>query len=186
MREFLIIVNGVTYNLVNIFIVSYNIWKIFERCQTLLSMNIFKSISISLYISHWNIRKLLMKGQSMYMGGMVVVVPQPCPWISHHRIRPDGVGRGGQAALQTGFHPPVPYWLDGRLPDQLTPDKQTFRVERADSRWFILQNHRCFRALYTQCLLLLLLDDPEVTANLYCNFAILYWEGCVICSIYLR
>ena len=31
-----------------------------------------------------------------------------------------------------------------------------------------------------------LLSDPEVTANLYCNFAYLYWEGCVICSIYLR
>ena len=31
-----------------------------------------------------------------------------------------------------------------------------------------------------------LLGDPEVTVNLYCNFAYLYWEGCVICSIYLR
>ena len=31
-----------------------------------------------------------------------------------------------------------------------------------------------------------LLGDPEVTANLYCNFAYPYWEGCVICSIYLR
>ena len=30
------------------------------------------------------------------------------------------------------------------------------------------------------------LSGPEVTANLYCNFAYLYWEGCVICSIYLR
>ena len=30
------------------------------------------------------------------------------------------------------------------------------------------------------------LGDPEVTANLYCNFAYLYWKGCVICSIYLR
>ena len=30
------------------------------------------------------------------------------------------------------------------------------------------------------------LGDPEVTANLYSNFAYLYWEGCVICSIYLR
>ena len=30
------------------------------------------------------------------------------------------------------------------------------------------------------------LGDPEVTANLYCNFAYLCWEGCVICSIYLR
>ena len=27
---------------------------------------------------------------------------------------------------------------------------------------------------------------PEVTANLYCYFAYLYWEGCVNCSIYLR
>ena len=24
------------------------------------------------------------------------------------------------------------------------------------------------------------LYDPEITANLYCNFAYLYWEGCVI------
>ena len=31
-----------------------------------------------------------------------------------------------------------------------------------------------------------LLGDPEVTANLYCHFAYPYWEGCVICSIYLR
>ena len=30
------------------------------------------------------------------------------------------------------------------------------------------------------------LGDPEVTANLYCNFADLYWKGYVICSIYLR
>ena len=28
-----------------------------------------------------------------------------------------------------------------------------------------------------------ILGDPEVTANLYCNFAYPYWEGCVICSI---
>ena len=31
-----------------------------------------------------------------------------------------------------------------------------------------------------------ILGDLEVTANLYCNFVYLYWEGCVICSIYLR
>ena len=31
-----------------------------------------------------------------------------------------------------------------------------------------------------------ILGDPEVTENLYCDFAYLYWEGCVICSIYLR
>ena len=30
------------------------------------------------------------------------------------------------------------------------------------------------------------LSDPEVTANLYCNFAYQYWESCVICSIFLR
>ena len=30
-----------------------------------------------------------------------------------------------------------------------------------------------------------MLGDPEVTAILYCNFAFLYWEVCVICSIYL-
>ena len=34
--------------------------------------------------------------------------------------------------------------------------------------------------------LLLLLSGPEVTPNLYCNFAYMYWEGCVIRSIYLR
>ena len=33
---------------------------------------------------------------------------------------------------------------------------------------------------------LYVLGDPEVTANLHCDFAYLYWEGCVICSIYLR
>ena len=33
---------------------------------------------------------------------------------------------------------------------------------------------------------LILLSDPEVTANLYCNFAYLYGESCVICSINLR
>ena len=31
-----------------------------------------------------------------------------------------------------------------------------------------------------------LLGDPEVTANLHCNFPYPYWEGCVIYSIYLR
>ena len=31
-----------------------------------------------------------------------------------------------------------------------------------------------------------IVGDPEVTANLYCNFAHLYLEGYVICSIYLR
>ena len=31
-----------------------------------------------------------------------------------------------------------------------------------------------------------ILGDPEVTVNLYCYFAYPYWEGCVICSIYLR
>ena len=24
-----------------------------------------------------------------------------------------------------------------------------------------------------------ILGDPEITANLHCNFAYLYWEGCV-------
>ena len=33
---------------------------------------------------------------------------------------------------------------------------------------------------------LTVLGDPEVTAILYCNVAYPYWEGCVICSIYLR
>ena len=28
--------------------------------------------------------------------------------------------------------------------------------------------------------------DPEVTANLYCDFGYPYWEGCVICSTYSR
>ena len=31
-----------------------------------------------------------------------------------------------------------------------------------------------------------ILDDPDVTISLYCNFSYPYWEGCVICSIYLR
>ena len=31
-----------------------------------------------------------------------------------------------------------------------------------------------------------ILGDPEVTANLCCNFVYSYWEGCVICSMYLR
>ena len=30
-----------------------------------------------------------------------------------------------------------------------------------------------------------LLGDPEATANLYCNFAHPYWEGYVICSIFV-
>ena len=33
--------------------------------------------------------------------------------------------------------------------------------------------------------LFVLPGDQEVTANLYCNFAYLYWEGCVIFSIFL-
>ena len=31
-----------------------------------------------------------------------------------------------------------------------------------------------------------LLGGPEITANLYYNCTYLYWEGCMICSIYLR
>ena len=31
----------------------------------------------------------------------------------------------------------------------------------------------------------LVLGDPEITANMYCSFAYLYWEGCLICSIYI-
>ena len=31
-----------------------------------------------------------------------------------------------------------------------------------------------------------LLGALEITANLYCNCVQLYWEGCVISSIYLR
>ena len=31
----------------------------------------------------------------------------------------------------------------------------------------------------------ILLGDPEVTANMYSNSAYPYWEGCVICSAYL-
>ena len=30
------------------------------------------------------------------------------------------------------------------------------------------------------------LGAPEITAKLYCYCEHLYWEGCVICSIYLR
>ena len=26
----------------------------------------------------------------------------------------------------------------------------------------------------------------EITADLYCKYVYLYWEGCVICSTYLR
>ena len=32
----------------------------------------------------------------------------------------------------------------------------------------------------------ILLGNPEVTANLYCDFPYPYGEGCVICSIYSR
>ena len=35
-------------------------------------------------------------------------------------------------------------------------------------------------------LIWVILGDPEVTANLYRNFAYPNWEGYVICSIYLR
>ena len=30
------------------------------------------------------------------------------------------------------------------------------------------------------------LGASEITANLYCKCVYLYWEGCLICSIYLR
>ena len=32
----------------------------------------------------------------------------------------------------------------------------------------------------------IVLGASEIAANLYCNYLQLYWEGCVICSIYLR
>ena len=41
--------------------------------------------------------------------------------------------------------------------------------------------HTTLRFLHLQ--MYNVLGDPEVTANLYSNFAYLYWEGCVICSI---
>ena len=31
-----------------------------------------------------------------------------------------------------------------------------------------------------------ILGAPEITANIYFNCLYLYWEGCVICSIYLQ
>ena len=31
-----------------------------------------------------------------------------------------------------------------------------------------------------------ILGVSEITTNLYCNCVHMYWEGCVICSIYLR
>ena len=31
-----------------------------------------------------------------------------------------------------------------------------------------------------------ILGASHIAANLYCNYVYLYWEGCVICSIYLR
>ena len=46
-----------------------------------------------------------------------------------------------------------------------------------------------YRCSYEQFILVFkvlklnVLGDPEVTANLYCNFAYVYWEGCVICNI---
>ena len=46
-------------------------------------------------------------------------------------------------------------------------------------------NWECYSATCLFCSSSHLLGAPEVTANLYCNFAYLYWKGCVICSIYL-
>ena len=39
---------------------------------------------------------------------------------------------------------------------------------------------------FLSSLVFYVLGDSEITANLYCNSANLYWEGCVICSKYLR
>ena len=47
----------------------------------------------------------------------------------------------------------------------------------------LYKNRKIFRFIQG---MQMILGDPEVTANLYCNFAYPYWEGCVICSIYLR
>ena len=57
----------------------------------------------------------------------------------------------------------------------------SFREYYENSEYFILYI-KSFFVYPPQCLL----GDPEVTANLYCKIAYLYWEGCVICSIYLR
>jgi len=43
-----------------------------------------------------------------------------------------------------------------------------------------------FLSLNFNIMYVCILGDPEVTANLYCNFTYPYWEGCVICSTYLR
>ena len=45
---------------------------------------------------------------------------------------------------------------------------------------------KCLAKNYTEHDQIIILGDPEVTANLCCNFVYLYWEGCVICSIYMR
>ena len=58
-------------------------------------------------------------------------------------------------------------------------------IQRRDLSLILTTNRElrmCVRA-YNQSDLL---GDPEITANMYCNFMYLYWEGYVICSIYLR
>ena len=40
--------------------------------------------------------------------------------------------------------------------------------------------YKCF----TDCYRTILLGDPEITTDLYCNFAYLYWEGCVF-AVYI-
>ena len=39
---------------------------------------------------------------------------------------------------------------------------------------------------YFKVYLIQVMGASEITANLYCNCVYLYWEGCVVCSIYLR
>ena len=63
-----------------------------------------------------------------------------------------------------------------------------FIVNVVSARMKSLENEMGFhKGLRTNNIsLYYLMGDPEVIANLNCNFAYAHWEGCVICSINLR
>ena len=92
-----------------------------------------------------------------------------------------GRSRDLQYIFAVTYGPPSRYIV--RLFGTTLPDNyQSENCFKVRGNWFAIVKYR-FSSLWRD---IIILGDPEVTANLYCNFAYLYLESCVICSIYLR
>ena len=98
------------------------------------------------------------------------------------------------------------YWVTQKLPQIYTANHATFAIRirkitvQICGNFLVTQYIPCVQEVVTPIYIMsyyinwgnyfldtwYILGDQEVTGNLYCNFAYPYWEGSVICSIYLR